>query len=88
MIDHSLCWCSLTVMVFICLLVCTDAVGLNDLLDRVSHLSDKLHSLSTSLTNDLVSSSHRSRGGGGTLSSLSSFSLDFLANSRRLRFGA
>lgn len=44
-----------SVTVLMCILVCTEGVGLNDLLDRASQLSDKLHSLSTSLTNDLVS---------------------------------
>ncbi len=38
-----------------CAFVSINGVGLNDLLERASHLSDKLHSLSTSLTNDLVS---------------------------------
>ncbi|XP_036408828.1 prolactin [Megalops cyprinoides] len=37
----------------LCLSAQSHAVGLNDLLERASQLSDKLHSLSTSLTNDL-----------------------------------
>lgn len=44
-----------SVTVLMCVLVYTEGVSLNDLLDRASQLSDKLHSLSTSLTNDLVS---------------------------------
>ncbi|XP_042576899.1 prolactin [Cyprinus carpio] len=38
-----------------CAFVSINGVGLNDLLERASQLSDKLHSLSTSLTNDLDS---------------------------------
>ncbi|KAF5888260.1 prolactin, partial [Clarias magur] len=41
--------------VLMCVLVCTEGVSLSDLLDRASQLSDKLHSLSTSLTNDMDS---------------------------------
>ncbi|XP_056609083.1 prolactin [Triplophysa dalaica] len=43
------------VIVLMCVFVSINAVGLNDLLERASQLSDKLHSLSTSLTNDLDS---------------------------------
>jgi len=41
-----------------CAFASINGVGLNDLLERASQLSDKLHSLSTSLTNDLVSTKH------------------------------
>ncbi|KTG31782.1 hypothetical protein cypCar_00017365 [Cyprinus carpio] len=41
------------VTVLMCAFVSINGVGLNDLLERASQLSDKLHSLSTSLTNDL-----------------------------------
>lgn len=47
--------CFFSVIVLMCVFVSINAVGLNDLLERASQLSDKLHSLSTSLTNDLVS---------------------------------
>ncbi|KAJ8402547.1 hypothetical protein AAFF_G00366300 [Aldrovandia affinis] len=43
----------LTGIALLCLSAQCHAVGLNDLLDRASQLSDKLHSLSTSLTHDL-----------------------------------
>ncbi|XP_026064795.1 prolactin-like [Carassius auratus] len=43
------------VAVLMCGFVSINGVGLNDLLERASQLSDKLHSLSTSLTNDLDS---------------------------------
>ncbi|XP_048061525.1 prolactin isoform X1 [Megalobrama amblycephala] len=43
------------VTVLMCAFVSINGVGLNDLLERASQLSDKLHSLSTSLTNDLDS---------------------------------
>ncbi|XP_065137208.1 prolactin [Paramisgurnus dabryanus] len=43
------------VTLLMCVFVSVNAVGLNDLLERASQLSDKLHSLSTSLTNDLDS---------------------------------
>ncbi|KAI4899584.1 hypothetical protein NFI96_016492 [Prochilodus magdalenae] len=46
---------SASVTVLMCVFVSTDGVSLNDLLERASQLSDKLHSLSTSLTNDLDS---------------------------------
>ncbi|KAK1797968.1 hypothetical protein P4O66_000729 [Electrophorus voltai] len=46
---------TLPVAVLMCVFVSIDGVSLNDLLERVSQLSDKLHSLSTSLTNDLDS---------------------------------
>ncbi|XP_017351132.2 prolactin [Ictalurus punctatus] len=52
----------LAVTVLACVLVFTEGVNLNDLLDRASQLSDKMHSLSTSLTNDL--DSHFSSVGG------------------------
>ncbi|XP_036416683.1 prolactin [Colossoma macropomum] len=45
----------LAVTVLMCVFVSADGVSLNDLLERASQLSDKLHSLSTSLTNDLDS---------------------------------
>ncbi|XP_066498018.1 prolactin [Hoplias malabaricus] len=45
----------LAVTVLMCVFVSIDGVNLNDLLERASQLSDKLHSLSTSLTNDLDS---------------------------------
>ncbi|XP_051995370.1 prolactin [Xyrauchen texanus] len=45
----------LAVTVLMCVFVSIYGVGLNDLLERASQLSDKLHSLSTSLTNDLDS---------------------------------
>ncbi|KAJ8251081.1 hypothetical protein GJAV_G00217040 [Gymnothorax javanicus] len=44
---------SLFLTVFLCLTSRAHAVGLSDMLERASQLSDKLHSLSTSLTNDL-----------------------------------
>lgn len=44
-----------SVAILMCAFVSINGVGLNDLLDRASQLSDKLHYLSTSLTNDLVS---------------------------------
>ncbi|XP_026056034.1 prolactin [Carassius auratus] len=43
------------VAVLMCAFASINGVGLNDLLERASQLSDKLHSLSTSLTNDLDS---------------------------------
>ncbi|XDV13101.1 hypothetical protein PO909_001593 [Leuciscus waleckii] len=43
------------VTVLMCAFASINGVGLNDLLERASQLSDKLHSLSTSLTNDLDS---------------------------------
>uniref|UniRef100_A0A673FQD4 Prolactin n=1 Tax=Sinocyclocheilus rhinocerous TaxID=307959 RepID=A0A673FQD4_9TELE len=43
------------VAVLLCAFVTINGVVLNDLLERASQLSDKLHSLSTSLTNDLDS---------------------------------
>ncbi|KAG9264151.1 prolactin-like [Astyanax mexicanus] len=45
----------LAVTILMCAFVSTDGVDMNDLLERASQLSDKLHSLSTSLTNDLDS---------------------------------
>ncbi|XP_060758689.1 prolactin [Neoarius graeffei] len=45
----------LAVTVLMCVLIYTEGVSLSDLLDRAAQLSDKLHSLSTSLTNDLDS---------------------------------
>lgn len=47
--------CFVSVTVLMCVLIYTEGVSLSDLLDRAAQLSDKLHSLSTSLTNDLVS---------------------------------
>ncbi|XP_030649350.1 prolactin [Chanos chanos] len=41
--------------VLMCVFVSTDGLGVNELLDRASLLSDKLHTLSTSLTGDLDS---------------------------------
>uniref|UniRef100_A0AAY4CUB7 Prolactin n=1 Tax=Denticeps clupeoides TaxID=299321 RepID=A0AAY4CUB7_9TELE len=41
--------------VLMCAAMCSEAVGVSDLLDRASQISDKLHSLSTSLSNDLDS---------------------------------
>ncbi|XP_048846884.1 prolactin [Brienomyrus brachyistius] len=43
----------LTVTLLLCSSLRCHAVGLSDLLDRASQLSDKLHALSTSLTSDL-----------------------------------
>uniref|UniRef100_A0A8C9R8G1 Prolactin n=1 Tax=Scleropages formosus TaxID=113540 RepID=A0A8C9R8G1_SCLFO len=45
----------LTVAVLLCVSLHSHAIGLSDLLDRASQLSDRLHSLSASLTNDLDS---------------------------------
>ncbi|XP_076852402.1 prolactin [Brachyhypopomus gauderio] len=45
----------LAVTVLMCVFVSVDGVSMNDLLERASQLSDKLHSLSTSLSNDLDS---------------------------------
>lgn len=53
----SFSFCS-SVAVLMCAFVSINGVSLNDLLERASQLSDKLHSLSTSLTNDLVSTKH------------------------------
>ncbi|KPP63471.1 Prolactin-like, partial [Scleropages formosus] len=41
--------------VLLCVSLHSHAIGLSDLLDRASQLSDRLHSLSASLTNDLDS---------------------------------
>ncbi|XP_062386924.1 prolactin [Sardina pilchardus] len=43
------------VVVLLCVTVSSEALGLVELLERVSQVSDKLHSLSSSITNDLNS---------------------------------
>ncbi|KAL4658318.1 prolactin-like, partial [Arapaima gigas] len=45
----------LTVAALLCVSLRSHTIGINDLLDRASQLSDRLHSLSASLTNDLDS---------------------------------
>ncbi|KAF7649564.1 hypothetical protein LDENG_00139170 [Lucifuga dentata] len=42
-------------MTVLCMVACCSAVNINELLDRVSQRSDKLHSLSTTLTHELGS---------------------------------